>query len=102
MDTHTEQLLLQNINSILKEKTRTSVFIAHRLRAIFDSDLIVVLQGGRAVETGTHEQLLEQGGVYTELWHGQSNFHSCCIEAMANFLRSSRSLSQQFFELVSR
>ena len=37
LDTYTEQALLQNINSILKEKARTSIFIAHRLRTIFDS-----------------------------------------------------------------
>ena len=95
MDTHTEQLLLQNINSILKEKTRTSVFIAHRLRAIFDSDLIVVLQGGQAIETGTHDQLLEQGGVYAELWHGEFGIHGSHGEAKIDFLRSTRSISQR-------
>ncbi|KAL9122182.1 MAG: hypothetical protein Q9187_001263 [Circinaria calcarea] len=71
LDTHTEQSLLQNINGILKEKARTSVFVAHRLRTIFDSDKIIVLQGGQVAESGTHSQLLDQGGVYTQLWSAQ-------------------------------
>jgi ATP-binding cassette, subfamily B (MDR/TAP), member 7 len=72
LDTHTEQMLLQNINSILKEKARTSVFVAHRLRTIHDSDLIIVLQAGSVVESGTHDQLVDRSGVYSELWSGRS------------------------------
>ena len=71
LDTYTEQSLLQNINSILKEKARTSVFVAHRLRTIFDSDKIIVLKDGHVAESGTHNQLLAEGGVYAELWHAQ-------------------------------
>ena len=71
LDTYTEQSLLQNINSILKEKARTSVFVAHRLRTIFDSDKIIVLKDGNVAESGTHSQLLADGGVYAELWHAQ-------------------------------
>ncbi|KAF2232345.1 ABC transporter-like protein [Viridothelium virens] len=71
LDTHTEQSLLANINSILREKARTSVFIAHRLRTIYDSDLIIVLRDGKMVESGTHERLIDSGGVYSELWSAQ-------------------------------
>ena len=71
LDTYTEQSLLQNINSILKDKARTSVFVAHRLRTIFDSDKIIVLKDGHVAESGTHNQLLAAGGVYAELWHAQ-------------------------------
>ncbi|KAF6235681.1 hypothetical protein HO173_006364 [Letharia columbiana] len=71
LDTYTEQSLLQNINSILKEKARTSVFVAHRLRTIFDSDKIIVLQNGHVAESGTHTQLIGEGGVYSTLWHAQ-------------------------------
>lgn len=74
MDTYTEQALLQNINSIIKEKQRTSVFVAHRLRTIYDSDQILVLKDGHVVESGTHAQLLEMKGVYAELWHGECSF----------------------------
>jgi ABC transporter ATM len=62
--------LLQNINSILREKSRTSVFVAHRLRTIYDSDQILVLKDGEVVEIGSHRELLELDGVYAELWNG--------------------------------
>jgi ATP-binding cassette, subfamily B (MDR/TAP), member 7 len=71
LDTHTESALLQNINSILKEKARTSVFVAHRLRTIYDSDVIIVLRDGQVAESGTHEQLVDRGGLYSELWSAQ-------------------------------
>lgn len=71
MDTHTEQSLLSHINSIIKERKRTSVFIAHRLRTIYDSDLIIVLKGGSVAESGTHEQLVDRAGLYSELWSAQ-------------------------------
>ncbi len=71
LDTYTEQTLLQNINSILKEKARTSVFVAHRLRTIFDSDIIFVLKDGQVAESGTHHGLLDRGGVYASLWAAQ-------------------------------
>lgn len=71
LDTYTEQTVMQNINSILKEKGRTSLFVAHRLRTIFDSDIIFVLRDGVVAEQGTHTQLLEKQGLYAELWAAQ-------------------------------
>ena len=71
LDTHTEQALMQNINSILKEKSRTSVFVAHRLRTIYDSDKIIVLKEGQVAEDGTHRELIDTGGLYSELWSGK-------------------------------
>ncbi|KAI1940129.1 Iron-sulfur clusters transporter atm1, mitochondrial [Ophidiomyces ophidiicola] len=71
LDTYTEQALLLNINSILKDQARTSVFVAHRLRTIYDSDQILVLKGGQVAEVGTHSELLEKRGVYAELWNAQ-------------------------------
>ena len=73
LDTHTEQALLQNINDLLKEKARTSVFVAHRLRTILDSDRIIVLKDGRVAEEGTHAELLKSRGVYWELWQTQES-----------------------------
>ena len=70
LDTYTEQSLLQNINSILHDKARTSVFVAHRLRTISDADKIIVLLEGRVAEEGTHAQLLAKGGTYQQLWRG--------------------------------
>jgi ATP-binding cassette, subfamily B (MDR/TAP), member 7 len=71
LDTHTEQALMANINEILRDKARTSVFVAHRLRTIYDADLIIVLKEGTVVETGTHRELMEKGGLYNELWTAQ-------------------------------
>lgn len=81
LDTHTEQALMGNINGILKEKGRTSVFVAHRLRTIFDADVIIVLREGRVAEVGTHQELVDSGGVYSELWSGKS-----CQEAFCHVL----------------
>ncbi|OGE55225.1 hypothetical protein PENARI_c004G00990 [Penicillium arizonense] len=71
LDTYTEQALLQNINSILKDKSRTSVFVAHRLRTICDSDQILVLKEGQVAEMGSHRELLDRNGIYAELWNAQ-------------------------------
>ncbi|KAH7080788.1 P-loop containing nucleoside triphosphate hydrolase protein [Paraphoma chrysanthemicola] len=71
LDTHTEQALLSHINTLVKEKRRTSVFVAHRLRTIYDSDVIIVLREGNVAELGTHEKLIDRGGLYSELWSAQ-------------------------------
>ena len=87
LDTYTEQALMQNINSILKEKGRTSVFIAHRLRTIFDSDKIIVLKDGIVAEEGDHSKLLGiEGGVYANLWNGQSHSSSHVFLAFGELL----------------
>ncbi|KAL7425175.1 Iron-sulfur clusters transporter atm1, mitochondrial [Cryptotrichosporon argae] len=72
LDVYTETELMRNINHTLVDGTKTSVFIAHRLRTISDADLIIVLQDGRVAEQGTHDQLLANiGGVYWNLWQAQ-------------------------------
>ena len=47
------------------------MFVAHRLRTIYDADLIIVLKDGVVAEMGTHEQLNNSGGIYSELWSAQ-------------------------------
>ncbi len=52
-------------------KGRTSFVIAHRLSTIRNADLILVLHEGDIVEQGTHEELLERGGAYADLYNSQ-------------------------------
>lgn len=69
VDTRTE-LLLQKAMASLRQG-RTSFVIAHRLSTIRDADLILVLENGRIVEQGNHEELLAKGGSYFELHNSQ-------------------------------
>lgn len=48
------------------------MFVAHRLRTIYDSDKIIVLQDGNVAESGSHSELLNKKGVYVGLWKGRS------------------------------
>ena len=75
LDSTTESELLANMKEV--SAGRTSIFIAHRLATVVDSDWILVLEGGKVVESGTHEQLLNQeGSRYSQLWAMQANTQS--------------------------
>jgi ABC-type multidrug transport system fused ATPase/permease subunit len=65
VDTRTELLIQRAMNQLRRD--RTSFIIAHRLSTIRDADLILVIEGGRIVEHGTHSQLLARRGAYSEM-----------------------------------
>ena len=69
VDTRTEVLIQQAMDRLTVG--RTSFIIAHRLSTIKNADLILVMNGGDIVESGTHAQLLERGGFYAELYNSQ-------------------------------
>eukprot|EP00977_Amphora_coffeiformis_P016319 scaffold5017_cov171-Amphora_coffeaeformis.AAC.8 len=69
LDTETETALMDNLKRV--GQGRTTIIIAHRLSTIQDCDEIVVMDQGRVVERGTHDELIHRGGRYTELLHLQ-------------------------------
>ena len=69
VDTRTEVLVQKAMDRLTRG--RTSFVIAHRLSTIRDADLILVMDKGDVVESGTHEELLEKGGLYKELYTSQ-------------------------------
>lgn len=69
IDTETEALIQEAISTLLTG--RTSFLIAHRLSTIRKADMILVVRGGKIIERGTHQELMEQGGYYADLYNKQ-------------------------------
>lgn len=69
VDTKTEEEILQNLGKIMAGKT--SILIAHRISTIKNADKILVLDNGKIIEQGTHNELLSLNGSYTELYNHQ-------------------------------
>ncbi|MBI3146096.1 MAG: ABC transporter ATP-binding protein/permease [Pseudogulbenkiania sp.] len=66
LDSRTEKAIQHELGEI--SANRTTLIIAHRLSTVVDADEIVVMDGGRVVERGSHRQLIEQNGRYAEMW----------------------------------
>jgi len=69
VDTRTEVLIQKAMDKLMQGKT--SFVIAHRLSTIRDADLILVVRDGNIIEQGKHDELLQQGGFYAELYNSQ-------------------------------
>jgi len=69
LDSHSEQAILESLSSAARN--HTTLVIAHRLSTVIDADTILVMEHGRLIEQGDHQQLLDQQGLYAQLWELQ-------------------------------
>ena len=69
VDTYTEAEILSRLRGVLKQ--RTSIIVSHRISTVRDADVIVVLDHGRLIEQGSHDDLIAQGGLYADLFRKQ-------------------------------
>ena len=69
VDAKTEYAIIDNLKHTRKDKT--TIITAHRLSAVVHADLILVMQDGRIIERGRHEDLLAQGGWYAKTYESQ-------------------------------
>ncbi len=70
LDTESERLVQEALENLMKD--RTSLVIAHRLSTIRNADMILVIQDGEIIERGTHDELLNNGGLYNKLYNMQT------------------------------
>ncbi|MCJ7935401.1 MAG: ABC transporter ATP-binding protein/permease [Chryseobacterium sp.] len=71
LDSITEEEITSTIKDISKEKEQITVLIAHRLSTIMHADKIYVLERGQVIETGSHDQLIDEKGLYYAMWRQQ-------------------------------
>ena len=69
VDTYTEEEILSRLRGVMRQ--RTSIIVSHRISTVRGADVIFVLDQGRIVERGTHDELIERGGLYAELHNKQ-------------------------------
>jgi ATP-binding cassette subfamily B protein len=74
VDARTEKEIIENLYSYLQNKT--ALIITHRIFSLFKFDKIIVLEDGAIAEEGTHEELLQKNGIYTEMYNRQQAEHN--------------------------
>ena len=84
VDPFTEAQIQEGLEIVMRD--RTSIVIAHRLSTVRHADRIIVIQQGRIIETGTHDELLDRGGHYAELYN--TYFRHQSLEYVESFARS--------------
>jgi len=70
LDSEVEAAIQESLSTLMEGKT--VIAIAHRLSTIAAMDRLVVLDEGRIVEQGTHQELIQSGGIYSQLWSHQT------------------------------
>ncbi|MAU62418.1 MAG: metal ABC transporter permease [Parvibaculum sp.] len=86
LDTHTEKEIQTALKGI--SRNRTTLVIAHRLSTVVDADEILVLDAGRVIERGRHEDLLSRGGAYAAMWNRQRESEEAELEEERLFAAS--------------
>jgi ATP-binding cassette subfamily B protein len=69
VDTYTEEEILSRLRGVMRQ--RTSIIVSHRISTVREADQILVLEGGRVAERGTHDALVSRGGLYADLYKKQ-------------------------------
>jgi subfamily B ATP-binding cassette protein MsbA len=80
LDNESETAIHKALDTILEG--RTAIIIAHRLSTIRDADRIIVMESGRIVETGSHDELLERDGLYARLYRAHQSVETDCGDPM--------------------
>lgn len=84
LDYDTESKVLAALKTV--KEGRTTIAIAHRLSSVVDADRIFVMHDGNLIDEGKHDELLKKEGLYSQLWHKQSNSHSSENETVLIFV----------------
>ena len=82
VDTETEAQIRDAMQELMRN--RTTFIIAHRIQSIMDADLILVLDGGRVVQRGTHEELVKKEGIYKRIFNIQTLIETELEEEIAS------------------
>ncbi|WP_135365767.1 ABC transporter ATP-binding protein [Halosimplex halophilum] len=100
VDNETERQIQESIDALAGE--RTTLAIAHRLSTVRNADTIVVVDDGRVVEQGTHEELVERDGLYADLWRVQVGETDAVSEAFLQRARAEDRPSERIESAVDR